>query len=132
MKIFVKLLATLFLLTSLNACNTLKDAKEAKGKGASKTYEFSYDKVWNAAVKVVEESKLEIASKDKNSGEILAEGAISAFSWGEKVVVFVEKDKNGKIKTRVEVVSKRALATNITAKNWEGYILENLEKELAK
>lgn len=132
MKTILKTLSLMILAYSLSACNTLRDAKEAKGSGSVKLYDQSYNTVWDAAIKVVDKSGLEIASSDKNKGEILAEGAISFFSWGEKVAIFVEKDQNGKVRTRVEVISKRALATNITAKNWEGYIIKNLDIELVK
>jgi hypothetical protein len=53
----------------------------------------------------------------------------SAFSWGENVAIFVEPI-DGKIQTRVEVVNKRALATNITAADWGTRILQSLDKRL--
>jgi predicted thioesterase len=59
----------------------------------------------------------------------LAQGSISAFSWGENVAIYVE-DVAGKVKTRVEVVNKRALSVNITAADWESKILEELDKRL--
>jgi hypothetical protein len=37
-----------------------------------------------------------------------------------------------KVATRVEVVNKRTLATNITAANWEKRIFEELDKRLVK
>lgn len=111
-----------------SGCATLADAKAAKGTGSSRTYEKSYEVVWNAAVQSVKASGLELVSEDKGKGNILAQSSLSALSWGENVAIFVEAE--GKARTRVEVVNKRAVAANVTAKDWEGRILEDLDKRL--
>jgi uncharacterized protein YceK len=109
-------------------CTTLQDASEGKGKGKSESYNYSYDKVWDAAIKVVDESKLDLISKDKEEGKILAQKGMSVFSYGENVAIFVStKDEEN---TAVEVVSKRALATNVVAKNWSNYILTKIREML--
>jgi len=110
-------------------CATLADAESARGSGASKVYEHPYDVVWDAVMETVKSSGLTLVSEDKKSGKILAQGSASAFSWGENVAIFVE-ESGVKTRTRVEVVSKRALATNITATNWEKRILEDLDNRL--
>lgn len=129
MKRFITL--TFFvLITAFNSgCSTLADAQASKGTGSSKVYDKPYDIVWNAVIETVQSSGLTLVSENKDKGSILAQGAISAFSWGENVAVFVE-DVGGKIKTRVEVVNKRALSTNITAADWQTRILEALDKRL--
>ncbi|GAC1527841.1 MAG: hypothetical protein NVS3B11_28560 [Collimonas sp.] len=50
---------------------------------------------------------------------------MSAFSYGENVAMFVEPS-GSKDKTKVEVVSKKTLATNVFATNWETVILDKL------
>ena len=112
----------------LAGCSTLKDAQDAKGTGVQQTYNKPYDVVWAKTVEVVQESKLELVAKDKEGGSILAQKSMSAFSYGENVAVYVEKKSDSV--TVVEVVSKRALATNITARNWSSYIHEELGKKL--
>lgn len=112
-----------------SGCSTLVDAQAAKGTGASRIYDKPYDIVWTAVIETIKASDLALVSEDKEKGTILAQGAISAFSWGENVAVFVE-DVGGRARTRVEVLNKRALATNITARDWETRILEALDKRL--
>lgn len=119
----------LFAAALSSGCATLADAQAAKGSGTSKIYDKPYDVVWAAVLESVKSSGLSLVSENKEKGNILAQGAISAFSWGENVAIYVE-DAGGKIKTRVEVVNKRALATNITAANWERRIFEDLDKRL--
>ena len=123
-------LVLMFLAVTFNSgCATLADAQTAKGTGTSKIYDKPYETVWNAVLETVRSSSLALVAENKEKGSILAQGAISAFSWGENVAIFVE-DVGGKIKTRVEVVNKRAMATNITAADWETRIPEALDKRL--
>jgi hypothetical protein len=49
----------------------------------------------------------------------------------ENVAIFIEK-VNGVPKTRVEVVSKKAVVINVFAKNWETRILDKLAEDLRK
>jgi hypothetical protein len=129
MRLFSKALILIILSLPISGCNTLLDAANSKGSGKYRIYNKSYDAVWSATIKTVNASSLDLIVADKEKGKILAEGPISVFSWGEKVAIFIERVGN-KIKTRVEVISKRALATNFTAKNWENHILKDLDKEL--
>lgn len=129
MKTFIAIISILLVATFSSGCATLADAQAAKGAGTSKVYDKPYDVVWNAVIETVKSSGLALVSENKEKGTILAQGTISAFSWGENVAIFVE-DVGGKIKTRVEVVNKRALATNITAADWETRIFEALDKRL--
>ena len=117
------------ILSFTTACSTLADAQAGKGSGTTRIYDRPYDEVWVAVIDTIKSSDLALVSENKEKGIVLAQGAISAFSWGENVAVFVE-DVGGKAKTRVEVLNKRALATNITAKDWETRILEVLDKRL--
>ncbi|MBP6226184.1 MAG: hypothetical protein KA439_14060 [Rhizobacter sp.] len=112
-----------------SGCSTLVDAQAAKGTGTSRIYDKPYDTVWSAVIETVKASDLALVAENKEKGTILAQGAISAFSWGENVAVFVE-DASGKARTRVEVLNKRALAANITAKDWETRIFEALDRRL--
>lgn len=120
----------LFFLAMINAgCATLADAQAAKGSGSFKIYSHPYDVVWNAAVETVKSSGLDLIVQNKEQGNILAQRGMTAFSYGENVAIFVE-DVGNKVKTRVEVVNKRTLATNITAANWETRILQDLDRRL--
>lgn len=68
-------------------------------------------------------------SENKAEGTLLAERTMTAFSWGEKVAIFVDR-VTGKVSTRVEVVSKRALATNVTAPDWDKMLFKALDAKL--
>ncbi len=123
--------AVVFLCVALlvNGCATMADSIEAKGTGQYRVYDNDFDTVWDAVIDVVKTSKLELVSEDKGRGQILAQRGMSALSYGENVAIFVEKE-DGEIRTRVEVVSKKALATTVLAKNWEEHILEELDSRL--
>jgi hypothetical protein len=129
MKRSIALLLVCFLAMLSFGCSTLADAQAARGTGSSKIYDKRYDVVWSAVIETVRSSGLALVSDNKERGSVLAQGSISAFSWGENVAIYVE-DVGGKVRTRVEVVNKRALATNITAADWESRILEALDKRL--
>lgn len=115
----------------ITGCATLADAKAAKGSGTFKVYDKEYNVVWEATIDSIKELGLDLVSDSKDNGTILAQRGMTAFSYGENVAVFVEA-VNGQVKTRVEVVNKRALATNITAANWEHRIFSKLDEKLTK
>jgi hypothetical protein len=121
------LVLTLLFLTM--GCATVQDARMAKGSGLWKVYPLPYETVWRAVAGSMEGLGLVVVLQSSADGVVLAEHGMSAFSWGERIAVFVE-DVGGRIRTRVEVVSKRALATNITAKDWEAPILEAIDSQL--
>jgi len=125
MKTAAAILAAFVLALGQSGCATLKDAQAAKGSGAAKIYEKSYDVVWSAVLASVSATGLDLVAKEK--GTILGQGPVGPFTWGENVAIFVD-DLGGRARTRVEVVSKRAIATNITARDWESRIFEDLDK----
>ena len=116
-------------LCGATGCSTLADAKAAKGTGSARVYDKPYEIVWNATLQVVKASGLSLVNGDKVLGQILAQNGISAFSYGENVAIFVE-EVNGNVQTRVEVVNKRAMSTNVFAADWESRILSALDKQL--
>lgn len=129
MKRIIALLIVFCISVLSSGCTTLADAQASRGTGSTKIYNKPYDVVWDVVIETVRSSGLALVSDSKEKGTILAQGSISAFSWGENVAIYVQ-DVDGKVKTRVEVINKRAVATNITATNWESKILEALDKRL--
>jgi len=127
-----RLIALLVLVASLviSGCATMADARYARGKGESLVVDAPFDTVWAVVPQVLSYLGLPVAAYNKQDGHILAERGITAFSWGEKVAVFVERV--GETKTKVEVVSKRVVAMNITAPNWAPKILQRIEQTLAE
>jgi len=128
--IFMVLRSTLILIMALimSGCTTLADSVAAKGTGISKTYSYPKDKVWPIAVDSVKSSKLDLISASKESGLILAQRGVTAFSYGENVAVFVDSESESSCK--VEVVSKRAMETNVFAPDWSATILNGITRKL--
>ena len=110
-------------------CSTLADARSAKGTGPSREYSASVDLVWKTMPSVLAELSLPMVADNKQEGYILAQRGMTAFSYGENVAIFVES-VNGLTKTRVEVVSKKAMATNVFAPDWGKDILDKLSEKL--
>jgi hypothetical protein len=73
---------------------------------------------------------LPVAAENKSEGYILAQRGITAFSYGENIAVFLRKEKPSE--TSVEVISKKAMQTNIFAPNWEPKILDGVNGCLVK
>ena len=121
----------LLLLASLQVgcVATLQDAQAAKGSGTSRTYQKPYDVVWPVVLDAITSSGLNLASADKATGRILAQRGPTIVSWGENVAIFVDGSIE-KSSTRVEVVSKAALVTNVTATDWGRRLFEVLDKRL--
>jgi hypothetical protein len=129
---FKKMLAIILVsmaVGSLSGCSTLADARAAKGTGVSRTYAASSDRVWQVMPQVLSEVGLQMVGDNKGEGYILAQRGITAFSYGENVAIFVET-VSGVTTTRVEVVSKKAMATNVFAPSWEKDILDKLDQKL--
>ena len=81
--------------------------------------------------KVLADLSLPMVGDNKTEGYILAQRGITAFSYGENVAIFVES-VNGVTRTRVEVVSKKSMATNVFAPDWSKEILDKLGEKLKK
>ncbi len=130
--VWVLALAIGFLLFGAG-CSTIADARNSKGKGLVHTYAGSFDTVWDTipkAIKALGGGGPKIVGDNKQEGYILAQGGMSFASYGENVAIFVEKVNESQ--TKVEVVSKRTLATNITAADWAPRIHKRLAELLAQ
>jgi hypothetical protein len=124
MRILLIALAALLLV----GCNTLKDARDSKGKGASRSFEAPFQTVWKVIPTAANELDLSIAGTYEDEKYYLAERGATAFSWGERVAIFVTPESDSR--TSVEVVSKKAQAMNITARNFERPLLDKIGEKL--
>ena len=129
MKRAITALFIAFSLILASGCSTLADARAARGEGTTRIYDRPYDQVWAAVISTVRASGLALVTNDRSEGLILAQGAAGAFSWGENVAIYVE-DAGGKVKTRVEIINKRAIATNVLAPDWESRLIRALDTQL--
>lgn len=123
--------ATLLLIAIFTSgCSTVQDMPFQKGYGVKKVYDKPYEPVWQAAKEVVQSSGLQLVSEDKTKGEIIAHGNVTAFSWGENVAVFIDSVNTDAL--TVEVVSKKVLAANVTAKDWAPVLFQALDDRLSR
>jgi hypothetical protein len=116
-------------LSFVSGCANLADAKAARGSGVAREYAASMDKVWNTIPVVLKELELPLVSQNRGEGTILAQRGVTGFSYGENVAIFVEP-AGGTTRTRVEIVSKKAMATNVFAPDWSTEILDKLGQKL--
>ena len=122
-------IAALASLSFTSGCATLADAQAAKGTGTSREYAAPVDKVWSAIPPVLVELQLPLVSQNRADGTVLAQRGVTPFSYGENVAIFVEP-VGGAARTRVEIVNKRAMATNVFAPDWSTEILDKLGEKL--
>lgn len=122
---FTLLAAALF----TSGCSNLADARAAKGTGVSREYAATADATWTAVPQVLKEISLPLVTENRQQGYILAQRGLSMLSYGENVAIFIDSVANT-VMTKVEVVSKKAMATNIFAPDWSKEILDALEKKL--
>ena len=123
-------MALLFGILGLTGCTTVNTAAKEKGTGEQVIYKASFDEVWAAMPEVITNVGLQLVSVNTEKHMFLARHGISGWSWGENVAIFVEQIANDE--TRVEVVTKRELVTNITAQDWDGPIFIQLDREFKR
>ena len=125
---------TVVLLTLLVGvgCSSINDVSSARGTGSVRIYDRSFDTVWDAVIAELESQDLELVSEDRERGEILAQQGITAFSYGEKIAVFIKSAGGNNPGTRVEIVSKAALSANLLATDWESELLDALDQQLRR
>lgn len=116
------------LLMIVSGCTTLADSVADRGNGAKRVYDRSFDQVWTKTVESIPAVGLDLVSSDTTQNMILAQRGVTAFSYGENVAVFVEQLSSEQC--LVEVVSKRAMATNVIAPDWSWDIFKYLNDNL--
>jgi hypothetical protein len=112
-------------LAFISGCSTLSDARNAEGSGVKRTYQATMKQTWDASLTALRNLNLSIASENEQKGYILAQRGMSAFSYGENIALFVRKQSESSC--TVEVVSKKAMTTNIFAPDWS----QDVHKEIA-
>lgn len=123
------LLGLLILMLILSGCTTLTDARNAKDTGTFRIFDAPFDSVWAVIPLAATEAGLTVVIENRSEGYILAQRGATFFSLGENVAIFVER-ADSEARTRVEVVSKRAMATNIFARDWRAEVLDRIQQKL--
>lgn len=132
-RLFTGLIITAYFL-GVTGCATLADTKLAQGTGTVRTYDKSYDTVWDAALIAVRSNGLDLKAHYKGDGVahtgqgvIYAQGGVGPFNSGENIAVFVDRVV-GSSQVRVEVVHRRAIAAPILAIDWENRLITTIDK----
>ena len=127
------LLAGLIVAFLSPGCATTSTVKHAEGKGTAKIYAYPLTAVLPKTRRALGTLGLQIVeatqSEGGNRASLIAEKGLSAFSYGERVALFLVQTDPGH--TSVEVVSKKVIATNIFAKNWTKDIFDTLDSLMA-
>ena len=116
------------LLNFISGCASVETVKEAQGQGEKRTYEFGYEKVFNATLQAAKEKKLTVIEDNKSTGQVVLSHGVTWWSWGERIALFITSiDSNT---TQVEIVSKPVLAPLNFPPDWQGILLEQIHLEL--
>lgn len=129
-RLFLAGVAVLPALT-FSGCTTMADARADRGSGVIVSYAAPFDQIWAALPELLKELGLKVAGDNAQEGYVLVEHGASAFSWGERVAIFVERIGT-KGNSRVEVVSKGALGVNVTATDWAKSIHDRLAQRFRR
>jgi hypothetical protein len=111
-------------------CATIADAQKGRGTGDVAVYAASFEEIWAAMPTAITEAGLEFITANREDRSILAQRGITAFSYGENVAIFV--NPRAEVAQEVEVVSKKAMATNVFAPNWSKPIFAELDKKFSR
>ena len=122
------LLATSAVAILLAACASAETVKEAKGQGITRGYEYAYQSVFDAVIAAAKTKELEVVESDVKSGSLVFSHGVTAWSWGEKIAVFV-KPVSSKT-TEVEIVSQPVLAPLNFPPDWQNILLDQISTEL--
>jgi len=118
----------------LLGCATTASVKKVPTEiGEKRIFEAEFAEVVEAAQFAVAELGMETKQiqTSESAFALLAEKPASLFSWGELIRVSVEKGANGN--SVVRVLTKRRLATNVTAKgDWSEEIFAEIAKRLSR
>ena len=126
MKSFILLLS----IFTFVGCASMKNVENAEGSGQKKVYKKNFDTVWDATVAALGELKedLNIEKSDKKNGTIFAHAPASISSYGEYVGIFIRRISGSS--TSLEVVSKKAMSTNVFATDWTEPIFTRVNSRL--
>ena len=98
------------------------------GKGPSRTYSYPYEKVFDAAIEAVRAQSVQIREKNKSTGWIV--GYQPPTFWTDSQFVSVYVQPMGSSRSRVEVLTGKAVMLEVIVKRVVEPIFEAISKEL--
>jgi hypothetical protein len=127
MKHFVCAVAMLVVLgLSASSCASVGDALKSKAEGTVQTYPVTYDQAWRVAIAVLRWEDAETIEEHKEDQYMVTTVGANWISEGSAIAVWVEPvDKSN---TKVTIVSKRKMQTNIATGLTESTFHEQFAK----
>lgn len=110
-KKILAILGILVVSTWLTGCATMGDVVRDRDKGTAKVYPVNTEQAWDIAKAVFRWEGADAIEEHKKEGYMLTSSGINLVSYGAVMGAWIEPvDKDN---TRVVVVTKRRIATNI-------------------
>jgi hypothetical protein len=110
-KNFATIFVILGLFALLAGCATMGDVVRAKDEGTANVYPVNADQAWEIAKTVFRWEGADAIEEHKSEGYMLTSSGMNWVSWGAVMGAWIEPvDKDN---TRVTVVTKRRIATNV-------------------
>jgi hypothetical protein len=104
-------LGSLAVLMWFAGCATMGDVAKSKAEGTSKVYPVTAEQAWDISKAVFRWEGADAIEEHKTEGYMLTSSGTNFVSWGAVMGAWIEPiDKDN---TRVTVVTKRRIATNI-------------------
>ena len=88
-----------------------------QGQGTHRVFAQGYDPVWKATVAAAQMNDFYILDSDQATGFISARRYMSPTSFGENVAIWVRPVS--RVKTQVEVISRRSGPPVVPGQNWD-------------
>ena len=107
----IAILFFLFLTPLISGCSTMSDVARAKNEGTAKIYPVNADQAWEIAKTVFRWEGADAVEEHKAEGYMLTSSGTSLVTMGSVMGAWI--DPIDKDNTRVTVVTKRRIATNI-------------------
>lgn len=120
---------TAFSIWLVGCANSQTVQNEPLSAGATRTFHADYGRVVDAARAAVPEVGLTLKGEKpaENGTMLIAERGVTAWSWGEAVRILVLP---GPPETTVRVVTDRAYALNVTAKEFADNLFTRIGQRL--
>jgi len=107
----IVLLCFIVMFVSLSGCATMGDVMKAKDDGTAQVYPVTADQAWEIARTVFRWEGADAIEEHKSDGYMLTSTGMNLVSYGAVMGAWIEPvDKD---KTKVTVVTKRRISTNI-------------------
>jgi hypothetical protein len=117
----LRILILLVSLSLLGGCSNFNDVirvKEEGSEGTTKVYPVNEDQAWKIAMMVFRWEGTDAFEEHKDEGYMLTSSGVNWVSWGTVMGAWV--DPVDKDNTKVTVVTKRRITTNIATTLTEG------------